>query len=306
MTTANIQPHTSFFDEATPALFDFEATATAHGWAALQPFEWDRATATLRRVQQLSTGPVVAMQMQAKHQAPNHAVRLRAESAQPLTPTEEAEIRQAARRMFRLDEDLNQFYQLNAQMNGWQLHLKPGGGRLLRCPTLFEDMLYTLCTTNIAWSGTKRMVAQLVATLGQPVPGKGQGRAFPLPQAIAEAGPEFLKRETGLGYRSEYVWELASAVAQGQLDLSNFEDPHRPTDELRKALLNIKGFGNYATATILMLLGRYEHLAIDSEMRAFVSKKYYNGQPATEAQIQAIYEPWGRWKSLAYWFDPPQ
>ena len=67
----------------------------------------------------------------------------------------------------------------------------------------------------------------------------------------------------------------------------------------------IKGVGPYAAATILMILGRYEHLAIDSEMRAFVSKKYYPDQPITEAQIRAIYAPWGKWQYLAYWFDAP-
>lgn len=300
MTTASLS-HLLY--EPTPAQFSFEATATAHGWAALQPFQWDASTATLRRVQQLSSGQVVTLHMQANDHAPNNAVRVQVESTQPLTPTEEAEIRRATRRMLRLDEELDEFYQLNAQMNGWQLRLKPGGGRLLRCPTLFEDMVYTLCTTNIAWSGTKRMVERLTNTLGQPLPFDDTRRAFPSPEAIAGAGPDVLKRETGLGYRSQYVWALARAVAEGQLDLSNFEEPHRPTDDLRQALLKIKGFGSYATATILMLLSRYEHLAIDSEMRAFVSKKYFDSQPVSDSQIEAIYAPWGRWKYLAYWFD---
>jgi hypothetical protein len=38
-------------------------------------------------------------------------------------------------------------------------------------------------------------------------------------------------------------------------------------------------------------------------MRAFVSRKYFEGHPPTDAQIRAIYEPWGRWQYLAYWFD---
>ncbi|MBI1879301.1 MAG: hypothetical protein HYR94_13975, partial [Chloroflexi bacterium] len=46
-------------------------------------------------------------------------------------------------------------------------------------------------------------------------------------------------------------------------------------------------------------------LAIDSELRAHVSKKYYQGQPVTEAQMREIYAPWGKWQYLAYWFDTP-
>jgi hypothetical protein len=33
------------------------------------------------------------------------------------------------------------------------------------------------------------------------------------------------------------------------------------------------------------------------------SKKYYAGQPVNDAQIQVIYDPWGCWQYLAYWFD---
>jgi hypothetical protein len=55
----------------------------------------------------------------------------------------------------------------------------------------------------------------------------------------------------------------------------------------------------------MMILGRYQHLAVDSEMRAFVSKKYFQSEPVTEAQIRAIYAPWERWQYLAYWFDTP-
>jgi 3-methyladenine DNA glycosylase/8-oxoguanine DNA glycosylase len=162
-----------------------------------------------------------------------------------------------------------------------------------------------LCTTNITWAGTKRLVDRLAALLGEPFPGQDEWRAFPTPMAIAAAGPDFLKEEIRLGYRSPYVWELAAAVAEGRLDLSTLEDPAQPTETLLRLLRQIKGVGPYAAATLLMILGRYEHLAIDSELRAFVTKKYFPDQSPTEAQIRAIYAPWGKWQYLAYWFDSP-
>lgn len=289
------------FYESTPSPFDFISTAQAHGWVALVPFYWDGEAGSIRRIQRLSSGQVVQLDM-CEHK---NSIQIDVEAAQPLTPTDEAEIRRAARRMLRLDEDLSEFHQRYSQLDGWTLNVGPGGGRLLCCPTLFEDIVYTLCTTNIAWSGTKRMVERLTTKLGHPFPGNGDLCAFPSPDAIAAAGPEFLKQETGLGYRSNYVWELAEAVAEGRLKLLDFEDLQRPADELYKLVRKIKGVGDYAASTILMLLGRYERLAIDSEMRAFVSKKYGNGQPATDAQIKEIYAPWGRWQYLAYWFDSP-
>jgi 3-methyladenine DNA glycosylase/8-oxoguanine DNA glycosylase len=294
-------PFDYFFEEQAPQPFNFEATAHAHGWVALRPFEWHEPAAELRRVHHLASGQVVRLRMQAADGSSN--VQTQVEAVLPLTETDKAEISRAVRRMLRLDEDLSEFYRLRSQFDGWSLRLLPGSGRLLRCPSLFEDMIYTLCTTNIAWSGTIRMVDRLVTKLGHPFPAQEAWRAFPTPAAIAAAGPEFLKQETGLGYRSVYAWELATAVAEDRLDLEQFEAPGYPPEALYRDLRRIKGIGNYAAATILMLLGRYEQLAIDSEARAFVSRKYLAGQAATDAQIRAIYEPWGRWQYLAYWFD---
>lgn len=299
-----LQHFSYLFEEQAPLPFDFEATVRSHGWVALRPFAWRPEQAELSRLHHLESGQVVWLHLRAAGGASAPAAAIEVQAAAALEPQAEADIRRAARRMLRLDEDLSEFYRLCSRLNGWSLKVRPGAGRLLRCPRLFEDIVYTLCTTNIAWSGTKRMVERLTTRLGAPFPGQEEWRAFPTAAAIAAAGPDFLKQETGLGYRSDYVWGLAAAVAEARLDLGSFEDPARPTEELYQALRQIKGIGGYAAATVLMLLGRYEHLAIDSELRSFVTKKYFNGQPPTEAQIKAIYEPWGRWKYLAFWFDP--
>ena len=43
-----------------------------------------------------------------------------------------------------------------------------GIGRLLRSPTVFEDLVKVICTTNVQWGGTKRMVRELVDAFGLP------------------------------------------------------------------------------------------------------------------------------------------
>ena len=54
-----------------------------------------------------------------------------------------------------------------------------------RAPTVFEDVVKTICTTNCAWSATVRMVTRWSSNLGEP-PRGGRGRAFPTPAAMAE------------------------------------------------------------------------------------------------------------------------
>ncbi len=297
------QISSTILEENTPHPFDFESTVYSHGWVALEPFAWKQADAELSRIQLLAGGKVVKMHLRSRQNVQEDRVQIRVQAAPALTSNEKNEIRRGVRRMLRLDEDFSGFYNLLKERRPPRLRVRPGGGRLLRCPTLFEDIVYTLCTTNIAWSGTKRMVEKLVLSLGPSFVGRSDERAFPAPLAIANAGAAFLRNEVRLGYRSEYILHFAELVAAGKLDLRRFEDMDRPTGEIREALLEIPGVGPYAAATILMLLGRYEELAIDTEMRAFVARNYFDGDPVHDSQIEELYSPWGKWKYLAYWFD---
>ena len=69
--------------------------------------------------------------------------------------------------MFRLDEDLRRFYTLCRKRGAPWTQVTRGLGRLLRSPNLFEDIVKTICTTNIQWSGTRRIVAGLVNEFGE-------------------------------------------------------------------------------------------------------------------------------------------
>jgi 3-methyladenine DNA glycosylase/8-oxoguanine DNA glycosylase len=293
-----------WLDEPAPRPFDFEATALAHGWVRLRPFTWYAPAAELRRIHRLSSGKVVHLRLGSDGTLDAPTVRVKVETVQTLKGGERAEIRRVVRRMLRLDEDLGEFYERCGDLKTWALGLRPGAGRLLRCPTLFEDIVYTLCTTNTTWAGTIRMVDRLVAMLGEAFPGRKAWQAFPTAEAIAAVGERYLAQEVRLGYRSRYLWLLAADVAEGRLELQTLEDPEMPIQALRQALLRITGIGSYAAATLLMILGRYEELAIDSQMRDFVAKKYFQGQAVSVAQIRETYAAWGKWQYLAYWFDP--
>ena len=59
---------------------------------------------------------------------------------------------------------------------------------------------------------------------------------------------------------------------------------------------------NHVAANLLMMLGRYDYLPVDSWARKVVSIEWFDGQPVEDAQVEAAFEPWGEWKGLAYWF----
>jgi hypothetical protein len=114
---------------------------------------------------------------------------------------------------------------------------------MLRGQTVFEDVVKTICTTNTAWSGTRKMTHALVDNLGLEAP--GGGRTFPTPQAMAGVDVEFYREVVRAGYRGPYLKQLATEVAEGTLDLEELHDPDLPDDEVAARLLALPGVGPY-------------------------------------------------------------
>ena len=202
----------------------------------------------------------------------------------------------ATRHMLRLDADLSTFYEaaLADPDLDWTC---AGAGRMLRSPTVFEDVVKTICTTNCAWSATVRMAGALVSELGIEAP--GGRRTFPTPEAMAEAGEAFYKDIVRAGYRGPYLRSLATAVAEGTLDLEALTDPELPDDEVAARLLALPGCGPYATAHMMMLLGRYSRLVLDSWTRPKYAK--LNRRKASDKTIERRFRRYGDYAGLAFW-----
>jgi 3-methyladenine DNA glycosylase/8-oxoguanine DNA glycosylase len=279
-------------------------TAYSHGWAVLAPNRWDATALRLERTERLGPGRVVTIGIEGAGSGDQARLRMEVRHAGELSSEERARVREMVRRMFRLDEDLEEFYAIARSFGGHWTGVTKGRGRLLRSPTVFEDAVKTICTTNVQWKGTKAMVRSLVETLGEPGLSRdgSVSRAFPTPEAIAGAGARQLE-SARLGYRARYVRELAERIVTGETDLESLRDPDMPLEEIQHRLHELKGVGPYAAATLLMLLGRYEHLAVDSVFRDFVGRRYFDGDRPGDEALRAVYEPWGRWKYLGYWFD---
>jgi 3-methyladenine DNA glycosylase/8-oxoguanine DNA glycosylase len=201
-----------------------------------------------------------------------------------------------ARHVLALDEDLSAFYELvsaDADL-GW---VQAGAGRLVRSPSVFEDVIKTICTTNTVWSATTKMVTALVTNLGPAAPG---GRhAFPTPVAMAEQDEQFYTEIVRAGYRGPYLRTIATGVADQSLDLEALLDPELPDAEVEARLLALPGVGPYATAQMLMLLGRYQRLILDSWSRPKYAK--LRGRKASDKTIERRFRRYNRYAGLAFW-----
>src|SRR2546428_8512859 len=255
--------------------FNFRRTVLSHGWCALPPFEFDKESWTLFRV--LGSDKPLTAKISARNGALKVTVsrRLGREAAQ--------KIARDVRHMFRLDDDLSEFYQAVETEPEFAWIANEGAGRLLRSPTVFEDLVKMICTTNCSWALTEKMVTGLVQNLGRE--SNDGRRTFPTPEAMALMPLKFYTNEVRAGYRAPYFKELADRVASGNLNVEQWLHSPLATADLIKEMRGVKGVGPYAAENLLKLLGRYDGLALDSWTRAKFFTVRNNGRKASDKKI---------------------
>ena len=276
--------------------FSLPAVVKSHGWIRLAPFRGDEHTGGLTYVERLDAGRAVEMLIQET----TGGVSVEVDGK--LSESEREEVARDVEWMLGLEQDFSAFYAL-VRDEPKLVHVEgKAQGRILRSPTLFEDVAKTILTTNTSWTGTIRMVKALVAHFGSPLPADPTRHAFPTPDQLAATDETTLRSAARLGYRAPYVLELARSVASNVLNLEALKAADIATTQLRKRLLAIKGVGEYAMANLLMILGRYDFVPVDSWALKLVSHEWYGGEPVGRAEVEAAFERWGEWKGLAYWF----
>jgi 3-methyladenine DNA glycosylase/8-oxoguanine DNA glycosylase len=263
---------------------DLKRTLASHGVASLPPSSIDEEAWTLEVTLPSGRGARTVVVSQGR--------RGYAEVRGATKP-----ILAQLRHMLRLDEDLSGFYAV-ARDDPLLAWASVGAGRMLRSPTVFEDVVKTICTTNCAWSGTIRMVTALVDHLG--VPARSGKRTFPTPATMAEAGEGFYRDVARAGYRGAYLRALADDVASGTLDLEELNDPELPVDEVEARLLALPGVGPYAAAHVMLTsLGRYSRLVLDSWTRPAYAR--FAGRKASDKTIERRFRRYGDYAGLAFW-----
>jgi len=207
------------------------------------------------------------------------------------------ELRNAARRVFSLDLDLDPFAAALAGEPLVTRALSRRGGRILRAPTLFEDAVKILFTTNCSWAATRGMVTRLIAEAGV------DARAFPSARRVARLTVRTLKKKVRCGYRAEALAQFARRLASGRLDLSAWERLDRPAEEIRAEILAERGFGPYAAEGLLRILGRHDFLALDSWTRQKYRQLHPGPARSTDRAIARRYARFGAFRGLALWLE---
>lgn len=279
----------------TPANFSFKRTAISHGWCELRPFQIDREKWVLTRSLDLQQSQPVTLAIRATKRA------LKINASRQLNDAATKQVVSDVRHMLRLDDNMGEFYRLLENDLDFDWIPTQGAGRLLRSPTVFEDLVKMICTTNCSWALTEKMVTGLVENLGRKSD-DGQ-RTFPTPKAMALMPVNFYVNEVRAGYRSAYLKQLADRVASGALDVESWRTSTLSTADLIKEMRGVMGVGPYAAENLLKLLGRYDGLALDSWTRAKFFSVRNNGRKASDKKIARYYSRFKEWRGLALWCD---
>jgi 3-methyladenine DNA glycosylase/8-oxoguanine DNA glycosylase len=280
---------------------DLWRTIQSHGLVDLPPMRIDDDERALEVTLPLDGGPPVGVRI-LESRPGVAAIEALTEASDTVLQARGDRVLELAAFVLRLDENLSPFYERAAGDPDLEWAAS-GAGRLVRNPTVFEEVVKTICTTNCAWSGTVRMVSALVEHLGEPAPGAPAGplgRAFPTPAAMAAADLDFYRDTVRAGYRGAYLRSLAESVASGELDLEQLADPELGDDEVAERLLALPGVGPYASAHVMMLLGRYSRLVLDSWTRPTYAR-LTGGRKKKDATIERRFRRYGPYAGLAFW-----
>jgi N-glycosylase/DNA lyase len=281
----------------TPDNFSFRHTVYSHGWSELLPFELDEENWRLSYVfnNENNTRPTYATISDE-----DGKLKIEVENTK-IDQNFEGKILRETKHILRLDENLTDFYKLTKKQKNLKWISDANAGRLVRSPTVYEDLVKTICTTNCSWSLTRNMTRNLVEKLG--LPAKNGKKSFPTAEAMADQTPKFYRDEIRAGYRSPYFAELAEKVVSRKINPESWLDSDLPTKELKKEMKTIKGVGDYAAENLLKLVGRYDGLALDSWLRAQFYKKHNTEVVCEDKQIRNFYENFGEWRGLAILCD---
>ncbi len=281
----------------TPPAFNFWRTAYSHGWADLHPFSYNPDKEQITRVITLND----KAQVFATVTGDKNEVTIGIDSLKPLSATQRKDVASQMRTCLRLDEEFAEFHRMARNDPGMRWIARSGAGRMLRSPTVFEDVVKMICTTNCSWAFTKMMVRNLCQAFGNKF--DEHTYAFPTPAQLAASSDAFLRKEIKTGYRSPYLLELGERIESGRLEIESWRTSALSTEELFERMRDVKGVGPYAAGNLMKLVGHYDYLGLDSWVRAQYYKLHHRGRVVKDSTIEKHYAHYGKWRGLFFWLE---
>lgn len=290
-----------------PRAYRLRRIALSHSHVGFAPTGFDPATETFHHVLRAgSVGPVPVAVQQVRDR-----LVLRLPGTPRLTGQDEADLTAQVRRVLAADDDLSGLVDAAAacadRLPVVAREAAAGGGRLLRSPTVWEDLVGVLLSTGWSWAAARGAVGRLVEAYGDV--GPGGARAFPTPLAVASADPGRFSADVRAGRRAVALLALARDVASGEVDPEAWRTGAEAwragaldDGEVRRAVTALRGFGPWSADVLLGLLGRPRGLALDRWARQKLGRLLDRPAPSP-VDVAERYAPLGPWGGTGAWLE---
>ena len=201
--------------------------------------------------------------------------------------------------MLGTEQDLSPFYALaetDPALRGLVKEFR--GLHLPRTATLFESLVLAILGQQISASVARALRLLLIERFGASAGFDGVTYySFPSPESIMPSSVEELRTLKLSQRKAEYLHGIAEAATAPDWP----ELWRLPEEEFVKRLTSLRGIGNW-TAQWAMVRGlaRPDALPLgDLALRRGVSRLLRDGEPVTDAEVEALAERWRPWRSYA-------
>jgi 3-methyladenine DNA glycosylase/8-oxoguanine DNA glycosylase len=285
--------------------FTLKATVLSHGWHECAPMSWCEGGQCFQLIERIEKNVYRISVTEARRSAKYVSLNVLLEGP-GIDKAAGQSLLQRVRVSLKLDHQLDAFHEVCRNHDMLRDVPRIGAGRLTHSRSMTENIVKALCATNVNWNQAVKMINR-IAQLGPIFPHFRNLNAWPTPREIVKAGEAYLSDICRVGYRADSILSFCDDVASGRNDperlLALAERRDVPSEEILSELLAINGIGPSSAHFLLTCLGRHDRLSIDSATVYHVQHIHRGGRKPTNKQIERVYEPFGEWRNLVYWFE---
>jgi N-glycosylase/DNA lyase len=272
--------------------FDYEKFIYFHGWIFLSPFSLfeDKSIGAYLR---LKNGKNIKVKIQRSEGRVYTTLIVSTEEDRHIGERDREVLREQVSRMFCLDQDFTVFYEMCKDEPALSFVYKNNCRGMLRSPNTFEDVIKTICTTNCDWRNTKNMCLTLCSL---------DGGNFPTSKEILRYNDKKLSEMIPVGYRSRTILEVSRLWEDGKINVDKWVK-EKDYEKIRRVLSNVWGIGDYCLNHILVLMGDYSFIPVDSEVLRYLKDLYFQGREISVKESVKPFEKYGEFRYLEYKYE---
>ena len=150
--------------------------------------------------------------------------------------------------------------------------------------TVFEGLLKSIIQQQISYRAANVITKRIVIGLGNGVSENDSYYQFPSAATIVSAGVDML-RSFGIGYKTDYVFDLCIMIEKGELDPESLMG--LPYDEVHEILIPIRGIGDWTIQALSIAgLGDYNTFPYgDLAIQNILGRLYRAGRRYSKKEV---------------------